>query len=140
MPSNIVTSFANKTGKSVEEVEKLWDKAKDLAKNEYPEVKEDDDRFYSIVTGILKKMLRVEESVNFTEESVISNSISFATDMINKEEMLLHIPVTHEVTTFLKNSRKLWVKLRVSDWTEAYLKSPELCNEYRGILNSLISK
>lgn len=62
MPAPIVKSFADKTGKSVAEVEKLWDKAKSLAKEEYPDVAEDSDRFYQIVTGILKKMLKINES------------------------------------------------------------------------------
>lgn len=61
MPSSVVKSFADKTGKSVAEVEKLWDKAKAIVKDEYKDVPEDSDKFYSLVTGILKKMLKIDE-------------------------------------------------------------------------------
>ena len=57
MPANIIKSFAKKSGKSEKEVEKLWNKAKSLTKKEYPKVQEDSERFYKIVTGMLKKML-----------------------------------------------------------------------------------
>jgi len=71
MPSNIVKSFADKTGKSIEEVESLWQKAKEIASEKF---EEDDDRFYPMVTGILKKMLNLKESfeekmVRFLRES-----------------------------------------------------------------------
>ena len=58
--ANVVKSFADETGKSVAEVEKLWDEAKAIVKKEYPEVKESNDRFYELVTGILKKMLKLD--------------------------------------------------------------------------------
>jgi len=48
----------------VAEVEKLWDKAKEAAKKEYPNVKEDSEQFYKIVVAILKKMLGIEESLS----------------------------------------------------------------------------
>lgn len=75
MPSNVVKGFAEKTGKSEAEVEKLWDEAKAKAKEEYPDVTEDSDRFYMIVTGILKKMLGMNESFE---------------DIINAEFQKLH--------------------------------------------------
>jgi hypothetical protein len=59
MPSNIVKSFAKKTGKSESEVEKLWDRAKKSAKDQGR--KETDPKFYNLVTGILKKMLKINE-------------------------------------------------------------------------------
>lgn len=61
MPASVVKSFADKTGKSVKEVEKLWDKAKALAKEDGR--KESDEDFYPYVTGILKKMLKINEEV-----------------------------------------------------------------------------
>jgi len=73
MPSNTVKSFADKTGKSVKEVEKLWNKAKAIVKDEYPDVKEGDDKFYSIVVGILKKMLKINEDVPATTTNDISS-------------------------------------------------------------------
>lgn len=51
----VVTSFAEKSGKSVEEVEKLWKEAKAAAKEE------NRDQDYAYITGILKKMLKLNE-------------------------------------------------------------------------------
>jgi len=56
MPANIVKSFAKDTGKSVPEVEKMWDKAKAMAADEGQEDN------YAYITGILKKMLGIKES------------------------------------------------------------------------------
>lgn len=62
MPASIVKSFADKTGKSVPEVEKLWNKAKALARKDGR--KESDDDFFPYVTGILKKMLKIDEELD----------------------------------------------------------------------------
>tara|TARA_R110001592_G_scaffold329779_2_gene611698 strand:+ start:159 stop:503 length:345 start_codon:yes stop_codon:yes gene_type:complete len=59
MPNNIVKSFADKSGKNTKEVEKLWKKAESIVKDEYKLTPEDDDKFYSKVTGVLKKMLKL---------------------------------------------------------------------------------
>ena len=61
MPSPLIKSFAKKSGKSEDEVERLWNKAEDIVKKEYEKTK-DDDSFYPILVGILKKMLKIEES------------------------------------------------------------------------------
>ncbi|WP_298751891.1 hypothetical protein [uncultured Arcobacter sp.] len=61
MPTATVKSFADKTGKSVGEVEKLYNDAKAIVKKEYPDIKEGDDRFYQLVIGILKNMLKLNE-------------------------------------------------------------------------------
>lgn len=57
MPTPTVKSFAKKSGKSVSEVEKLWNDIKDGAKKKYK-----GDRLYSYVTGTLKKILKINES------------------------------------------------------------------------------
>ena len=62
MPSSVVSSFAKKTGKSIPEVEHFWKEAKAKAKQEYPNAEE--NKYYVIVTGILKKMLNIKESDN----------------------------------------------------------------------------
>lgn len=56
MPSAVVKSFAKQTGKSVKDVEKLWDKAK----KEASKMGRKDD--YAYITGILKNMLGINES------------------------------------------------------------------------------
>lgn len=58
MPNSIVKSFASKTEKPVDEVEKLWGKAKEAAKSQGK--KESDPDFFAYVTGTLKKMLKME--------------------------------------------------------------------------------
>lgn len=59
-PAGVVHSLAVKTGKTDAEVEKLWDKAKEVVKDEY-KAGEDEDRYWALVTGTLKKMLGIEE-------------------------------------------------------------------------------
>lgn len=61
MPSSIVLSFAKQTNKSVEEVEELWNKAKEIAKEQGQE------NNYAYITGILKKMIGLNENVSFFE-------------------------------------------------------------------------
>jgi len=51
MPSSVVKSFADKSGKSVAEVEKIWDKLK----AEYGDN-------YKAIVGSLKKILKLNES------------------------------------------------------------------------------
>ena len=57
MPTPMIKSFADKTGKTVGEVEKLWNEAKAIA---FKEGKEDN---YAYIVGILKKKLGLNESV-----------------------------------------------------------------------------
>jgi len=57
MPNNIVKSFAKKTKLSVEKVESLWMRAKQIAK------KEGRDKDYAYITGILKQSLKLESKV-----------------------------------------------------------------------------
>jgi hypothetical protein len=64
MPNNIVNHFVKKTGKSKDEIESSWNKAKDITKKQYSKVKEDSDDFYPIVVGVLKKMLGLSEEIN----------------------------------------------------------------------------
>lgn len=56
MPNNIVKSFAAKTGKSVQDVEQDWQKAKAIAKD----AGHAED--FPYITGILKKMLKTNEN------------------------------------------------------------------------------
>lgn len=70
MPSNIVKSFADRVGKSTEEVEKMWDRAKSIVKKEYPNVEVDSDKYYQIVTGVLKNMLGLKEDATITSADI----------------------------------------------------------------------
>lgn len=61
MPNQVVKGLADKSGKSVDEVEKAWSKAKSQAKKEYPDLSEDDDKFWKIVTAITKSMIGIKK-------------------------------------------------------------------------------
>ena len=61
MPTPVIKSFAEKTGKSVAEVDKLWNKAKAIA------VEEGEGENYAYITGIVKKMLGLNEHASFKE-------------------------------------------------------------------------
>ncbi len=61
MPSAAIKSFADKSGKSIEKVEALWKEAKKGIKKSFPNVTPDSDRFFALVTGLLKKMLGLSE-------------------------------------------------------------------------------
>lgn len=56
MPSSIVMSFSKRSGKSADEVERLWSKAKNIATS----AGKTGDDHYAYVVGILKRMLKLE--------------------------------------------------------------------------------
>lgn len=55
MPNTMIQNFSKKSGRSVQEVEKIWDELK----KEYPDN-------YEIIVGTLKKILKINEN-NFRE-------------------------------------------------------------------------
>lgn len=57
-PAGVIHSFALKSGKSEAEVETMWRQAQDIVKTEYKKG-EDDEGFWALVTGTLKKMLGI---------------------------------------------------------------------------------
>jgi len=65
MPSSIVKSFAEKTGKSVAEVEKKWNEIKDQLKKSGKS--EDDPGFFQNLVGVLKKRLKIESKLSFKQ-------------------------------------------------------------------------
>lgn len=69
MPTPVINSFAEKSGKSKDEVERLYNKTKDIVKKEY-DVEVDSDQYYQIVMGVLKKMLGIEEEAVNTLSTV----------------------------------------------------------------------
>ncbi len=62
MPAPMIKSFAEKSGKSEKEVEDLYKKAEGIVKKQYELTKEDGDKYYALVTGVLKKSLGLKES------------------------------------------------------------------------------
>ena len=82
MPAQQLKSFAEKSGKSLKEVEKLWEQAKAIAKKEYADAK--DDKFYAIVTGILKNSLGLKEE---TFLDMVDSEMSNLSEMCGKKHM-----------------------------------------------------
>ena len=74
MPNNTIKSFADKSGESIERVEELWKKAKALVKKEY-NIDDESEKFYPLVTGILKRMLKINEE---GEPSITTTSVGNA--------------------------------------------------------------
>jgi hypothetical protein len=66
MPATALKHFAKKAKVSIDRVEHLWNKAKDIVKSEY-DVTEDDPAFWALRMGITKKMLGLKEMITFKE-------------------------------------------------------------------------
>ena len=59
MPNNVIQSFAKKSGKSEEEIEKIWDELKDQYNDNY-----------EAIVGTLKKILKINENFkNWLQEN-----------------------------------------------------------------------
>lgn len=61
MPTPLEKSFAEKSGLSLSEVVRLFDKAEEITKKEKPEFIKDKSKFYAYTVGIVKNMLSLEE-------------------------------------------------------------------------------
>lgn len=99
---NVIKSLAKKSGKSEKEVEKLWKEAVKIAEESFGKKEKDfDDREFRYVTGILKKMLKINEGTelvknflnsdkpakDFVKEAVQgSDSFGINTTIINKDK------------------------------------------------------
>ena len=55
MPASIVKSLARKSGQSLKDVERKWQKAKALASQSKDA---SDPQYYALVVGILKRLVR----------------------------------------------------------------------------------
>lgn len=66
MPIPVIKSFAEKANKTVEEVEKLYKEAKAQVESEY-KIKEDNEKYYPLLIGILKKMLGIKDAIEICE-------------------------------------------------------------------------
>ena len=65
MPSPYVKQLAKETGKSSEEIEVLWNKAKELSKDSFGTAEEEwGEKEYSYTVGIVKNMLGINESLS----------------------------------------------------------------------------
>jgi len=65
MPTPLLKSYSEKSKKSVQHVEKLWDEAKKSADKTFNGKK--GPRYWAYVNGIVKKRLKISESFTFKE-------------------------------------------------------------------------
>lgn len=70
MPSNIVISLANKTGKTVAEVESKWEEAKKVVKKK---TSENDDKYWPTVVSVTKNMLGLNEDATASPVTTTSD-------------------------------------------------------------------
>ena len=59
MPSNVVKSFSERSGKSVAEVEQLWHEAKKDAAKKFPSI---DSHYWAYVTAEVRNKLGLKEA------------------------------------------------------------------------------
>jgi len=88
MPSNLVKSFAEKSKKSEEEVDKLFKKSEDIVKKQYKDVEVGSDSFYKLVVGVLKKMLGLNEEPVTTVADVPKHYTIRDLDKVTKRKKL----------------------------------------------------
>lgn len=73
MPSPVVKSFAEKSGKSVQTVEKYWDEAKMSAREKF---KNESPSFWAYVNTVVQKRLGLKETkLSFKQFTAILNEI-----------------------------------------------------------------
>jgi hypothetical protein len=61
MPSDTLKSFAKRSGKSIATIEKYWDEANIVVKKNYEDVDPESERFFALVTAIVKRMAGIED-------------------------------------------------------------------------------
>lgn len=61
MPTPLIKNLAKKSGKSLDEVEEIWANAKGIVSSDNPSLKVDSEKYWSLVTAITKKMLKIQD-------------------------------------------------------------------------------
>lgn len=74
MPTPFVKKLASETGKSIEDIEKFWDKAKKITADKFsiPESKFESEQ-YAYCVGIVKNMVGVDEDLMDPEKFISSD-------------------------------------------------------------------
>ena len=104
MPANIINSFADKSGKSKEEIERLWNKAKEQAS------KEGHEEDYAYIVGILKRMLGLNESFRsyISEDSLYEEFVKYANLYQVVNENIPSNMMTESVIKIPEKLKSLW--------------------------------
>lgn len=78
MPAALVKDFAKRSGKPLAYVEKHWDKAKQLVKKNYdldePKSGDDSPKYWKLVVGILKRMLKLEHAADDDLDRIVTEA------------------------------------------------------------------
>lgn len=123
MPNNIIKSFAQRTGKTESEVEASWEKSKSIVSKQYPEVESGSEKFYKLITGVLKNMLSIKTENEGGEASNTSGGISYSDVK----------PGTYEpFSTKHKQKRNLKKAIK-----EAYDRIPAMSTDDLGVFKAL---
>jgi hypothetical protein len=64
MPNAVVKSYAEKTGKSAEHIERWWKEAEKEAKHKF---KKKNPRYWAYVNGIVKRRAGLSDALSFKE-------------------------------------------------------------------------
>lgn len=134
MPINQIKSFAKQSGKSENEVEKLYQKAKDIAK----ESEREED--YGYIIGILKKMLKLEEKTEMDKEflqSIKPEILEHILEYVKEQgieditkEMVLEMKETYEkVIEEKKGDKKEYTEFFQKTLEKYGVKSPSELSE-----------
>ena len=86
MPTPLVLSYAKRSRKPVEAVEKIWDRAKDQAKAIRRSDIIDKD-YWRLVNGLVKKELGLNESLTFKNFLSEGKKIQLETGLTREEAM-----------------------------------------------------
>jgi 3-methyladenine DNA glycosylase Tag len=103
MPSSLIKSFSKESDKSESEIEKLWNKAKEIAK----EQGQGDN--YSYIVGILKKMLKINEGNKMKTFKEIALRESKNSDALARsiDKAMIKIDDSMDVKDFAKAVAKI---------------------------------
>lgn len=80
-----------------QEDEKLWQEAKDIVKNSYPKLSEDDPQFWSIVTTVFFKLKNKGD--NEKTDSMLN--------LLEKAEIISAEAITDDITSYVSNFKPL---------------------------------
>lgn len=145
MPSSIVLSFAKKTGKSVAEIEKKWEEAKEAVKKS---TSESQPKFYPEVVTVLKKMLHINESgmtlpptggggINGSIYTSNNSNVAVATDSNSLDDTLNDIAVFKkrfgEIVRRKSPLNKKKKKKKVNEDSQMDWQHPEEVKSYKNI-------
>ena len=93
MPSNVVKSFAERSGKSLGKIEGYWDEAKKSAMEKFGKK---GPKYWSYVTAIVKKRAGLAEGIKFSEFLVLEAAEKIEEDLGAPEHFTIEKGLTYD--------------------------------------------